>query len=139
VPCRVVILYQFPLIGRAIEQLLEAAKDIEVIACLSEEPDGWAQAEALQPDVVVEEYETEGAPASLPTLPLGERLNLICLRSQGNEMCLYQAQHLSVTGPDDLAQVIRASSARPEIELNTRVNILPALAAKKEIAHESLD
>lgn len=137
--CRVVILYQFPLIGRAIEQLLAAAKDIEVIACLPEEPDGWAQVAALHPDVVVEERETEETQASLPTVPLGERLQLICLGSQGNEMCLYQAQHLPVTGPDDLAQAIRASSAWPEIELNAKINILPALAAKKEIAHESLD
>lgn len=138
-PCRVVILYQFPLIGRAIEQLLEAAKDIEVIACLPEEPDGWTQVGALQPDVVVEERETEETPASLPPLPLGERLQLICLGSQGNEMCLYQAQHLPVTGPDDLAQVIRASSTWPEIELKADINILSALAAKKEISHESLD
>lgn len=138
-PCRVVILYQFPLIGRAIEQLLAATKDIEVIACLPEEPDGWAQAKALQPDVVVEEREMEETRASLPPLPPGERLQLICLGSQGNEMCLYQAQHLPVTGPDDLAHAIRASSARPEIELNAKTNILPALAAKKEISHESLD
>jgi DNA-binding NarL/FixJ family response regulator len=136
---RVMILYQLPLIGRAIAQLLTTTPDIEVVACLPDAPEGWAQVDALQPDVVIEERELEYPAAALPPLPLGERLRLICLGRGGNEMCLYQAQHLRVTCPDDLAEAIRASGEWPGVQLSTPGNVPLAFAVKKEVSHENLD
>jgi len=106
---RVVILSQFPLVGRAIEQLLQTIDDIEVVACMPDEPEGWSRAVELHPDVVIQVCSTETAP-TVPSLPLPEAVGrLIRLEATGNEMYLYQAQQKTATCIDDLIQAIRAS------------------------------
>ncbi|MFQ5857994.1 MAG: hypothetical protein ACE5LU_20505 [Anaerolineae bacterium] len=105
---RVVILFQFPLVGRAIERLLETIGGIEVIACMPDEPQGWLHVQNLHPDVVIQVCETERAAAPL-LLPSNAVLRLIRLESTGNEMCLYDARQLTATRIEDLIQAIRAS------------------------------
>lgn len=106
---RVAIFFQFPLIGRAIEQLLDTTDDIEVIACVPDEPAAWTQVLPLHPDVVIKVGEGGMASTALPPLLPEEVLRLIHLGTVGNEMCLYQARQMTVTRVEDLIQAIRAS------------------------------
>ena len=106
---RVVILFQFPLVGRAIERLLEATADIEVIACMPDEPENWDCVMDLHPDVVIQVCEVETT-ATPPPLPSEEVLRLIRLEATGNEMYLYQARQKTATRTEDLIQAIRTSN-----------------------------
>jgi chemotaxis response regulator CheB len=106
---RVAILSQFPLIGRAIEQVLQAADDIEVIACMPDEPGAWTQVLGLHPDVVIKVGDEGTVPAALPSLWPEESLRIICLETAGNEMRLYQARQMTVTRVEDLIQAVRAN------------------------------
>lgn len=109
---RVAILSQFPLVGRAIERLLETSADIEVVAFLPDQPEGWDRIPDLHPDVVIQ----VGGPGTISVTPLvlapAEVLRLICLEATGNEMRLYDARQMTATGVEDLVQAIRARGGR---------------------------
>lgn len=114
---RVAILFQLPLIGRAIQQLLESADDIEIVACLPDEPAAWSQVLQRCPDVVIKVGEEGVASTSLPLQLPEEALHLIHLHSAGNQMRLYQARQITVKNVEDLLQVIRAGKGRADIGL----------------------
>lgn len=106
---RVVILFQFPLVGRAIEQLLKSTDNIEVIACMPDESEGWTRTLELRPDVVIQVCEAGAASVAPAQLLSKDVLRLIRLEATRNQMGLYQAQQMTVTCPEDLIRAIQAS------------------------------
>jgi len=104
---RVAIIYQFPLIGRAISQLLDAADDIEVVACVPDDATALTQILPLHPDVVIKVSEDGLASTPLPLQLPEKELRLIYLRSAGNELSLIKAQQMTITDVEDLFRVIR--------------------------------
>jgi DNA-binding NarL/FixJ family response regulator len=113
---RVAILYQFPLVGRAIGQLLSSVDDIEIVACMPDESTAWNHILPLHPDVVIKVGEDKFASATLPPLLPKEALQLIYLETTGNEMCLCHTQHITVTSIEDLIRAVHTSDDRLEGE-----------------------
>ena len=105
----VVVLYEHPLFGQGIGQLLRSQKDLEV-TCLLASDDPHEELRRLRPRAIV--IEATAASISWETLQDLLPATVIRVGLDENTMDVYQRHQIVSAGPDNLVDAIHSSLRR---------------------------
>jgi len=110
---RVYILWTHPLFSETVIRLLGGV-EVEILGGSSDPTSGLEEIGRLQPDVVIAEEDTPGAPTeAIQVLRAGPAEMLILgLNLTNNALQVYRREQRTVADPEDLLQILRKSPRR---------------------------